>query len=1118
MTTNKIEMRVRLLLESINNLNIDDTTLLHTLTSLRTLIQHNNYHDIFLKSNGFSIFFNRLHLSLESKVKLNKANVSHMLAIIGYILQSNKEHIHLLSKEKHNAILLLINYLKQETCDGIMLLIIQILYFSCIYYKNNNLDLSIYKSNLETFIFILKTSTNQTPILNKLMIHFLFILVENEQHLSELLYMILLKHIATTKNSFSLNLLIICLYKILNHNQQITINYNNINILLTILSQMNDNNTEEEEEKKQIIIHIFHIFSIIIERMHSNILNDTLINDNMISKLIHVITYHITDDSILIACSITCSKLLKYKQSITLCILLKNMLQLNENDTCKLKAIRIIRQLLKISMPLFLSINIHKSLIITIQNNNIRQDIRKEILQEVSLIMEIENNQNLIKALRDDGILNVLTTIVNENMITSPNLLCNSTRAVACFVEHITNDSLLNLTHILSMVECHHILIKLLNQYGSNNINQTTNYHEVLLNTIGALGYMIKHFSKIIKKMIYIDKTLLNNIQENKLQTCKVLIEIILYCKYTSDNLLWNIIWSLIYLMDNGKNIQCVKQVIQANGKDAFIKLFLEEKHDSSIIASAAQGFCCCIITYPELITNLNLKIRLMLLSSFIRTCQDINIDDDDDDDEEQQQQEDENHFIVTLNIKQQNIIESSIQALKNVDIIKLRKKNLIIKYNQQIGIDNGGLRRDWISSLSHELFNKTNTIIIPGFEPNDCIQLTPYKNITKELKEKYYIIGKLIGISLLYRDPLGIHFVPSFYKLLLNQIPTFDDLKHVSIDYYNIIKNLQILQQTNETQFHESIKDLTFTVNSRESMIKEAMKVFQEGNKPDIVDTPKSIKSFFKDIEYIIDEEELTLEQISKKLAESRKLHDRTRIRQLMKLQNKLLHEKDNITSSSSSSSNKKIKIDNNNKEEEQQPPPLMNAKLNRSVSIITENGENLEINPTNFTKYINSLVKKVLIDNIQLPMKFIKQGLYEIIPCNILSILLNHIEFNELIQGDTDVNVDLWMKYTKYKGGNETSPVVVWFWNYIKLQTKQKRQQILQWATGWRSISSHNGFNNKHFTIELTTVTNKMEDSRLPSVATCGFCLWLPMYSSKEQMIQKLERAIQETSFGIC
>ena len=64
----------------------------------------------------------------------------------------------------------------------------------------------------------------------------------------------------------------------------------------------------------------------------------------------------------------------------------------------------------------------------------------------------------------------------------------------------------------------------------------------------------------------------------------------------------------------------------------------------------------------------------------------------------------------------------------------------------------------------------------------------------------------------------------------------------------------------------------------------------------------------------------------------------------------------------------------------------------------------------------------------------------------------------------------------------------------------------------TGFSTLNN-NGFNRSIFTISCCDSS----DEHLPQVHTCSFQLNLPPYSNKNQLIKKMDLALQEKNFGV-
>lgn len=180
-----------------------------------------------------------------------------------------------------------------------------------------------------------------------------------------------------------------------------------------------------------------------------------------------------------------------------------------------------------------------------------------------------------------------------------------------------------------------------------------------------------------------------------------------------------------------------------------------------------------------------------------------------------------------------------------------------------------------------------------------------------------------------------------------------------------------------------------------------------------------------------------------------------------------------------------------------------------------LVPNGSNINVDNSNKAEYVEAKVQYWIAKRTQRQMESICEGLYEIIPPNLLAVF-DEKEVELLIGGISEVDIDDWKKYTTYRGYEVTDQPVQLFWTAVQGWDNEKRNRLLQFVTGTSRIPI-NGFKGlmgsdgpRQFTIERL---GKPED--LPKAHTCFNRLDLPPYGSLEKLEKKLTLAIEET-FG--
>jgi len=120
-------------------------------------------------------------------------------------------------------------------------------------------------------------------------------------------------------------------------------------------------------------------------------------------------------------------------------------------------------------------------------------------------------------------------------------------------------------------------------------------------------------------------------------------------------------------------------------------------------------------------------------------------------------------------------------------------------------GIDVNGIRRAWITNMAEQLFAHKSGLFTMGPDgsysinpvPAPQIECGPYVIADVELDKWYEFVGLVIGISLLYSDPLSIKFSPSTAKLLAweRSVPDWEDFAHIDPVKFHSINQLRVFE-----------------------------------------------------------------------------------------------------------------------------------------------------------------------------------------------------------------------------------------------------------------------------------------------------------------------------------
>ena len=102
----------------------------------------------------------------------------------------------------------------------------------------------------------------------------------------------------------------------------------------------------------------------------------------------------------------------------------------------------------------------------------------------------------------------------------------------------------------------------------------------------------------------------------------------------------------------------------------------------------------------------------------------------------------------VYIKVNRQNIYESTLKSIKSLSKTDWYKL-IVVKFEGEDGIDQGGLRREWMDLFSKYVFNPENKIFTCIEAGGSGVQPNPYPE--KHVKiDHYRLIGKLVSKCLL--------------------------------------------------------------------------------------------------------------------------------------------------------------------------------------------------------------------------------------------------------------------------------------------------------------------------------------------------------------------------------
>jgi len=137
----------------------------------------------------------------------------------------------------------------------------------------------------------------------------------------------------------------------------------------------------------------------------------------------------------------------------------------------------------------------------------------------------------------------------------------------------------------------------------------------------------------------------------------------------------------------------------------------------------------------------------------------------------------------LNLVIKRTEIFTNAYVQIKNMSVDQM-KKRLHVDFTGEVGIDAGGLTKDFFSELSKEIFNAERKLFCVASNGSTYYP-SPKSNLEKEYVDKFKFIGRVIGKALYEECLLECYFVKPIYKIVLGEQITLKDLESYDNQLY---------------------------------------------------------------------------------------------------------------------------------------------------------------------------------------------------------------------------------------------------------------------------------------------------------------------------------------------
>ncbi|KAG5892960.1 hypothetical protein JTB14_015007 [Gonioctena quinquepunctata] len=181
-----------------------------------------------------------------------------------------------------------------------------------------------------------------------------------------------------------------------------------------------------------------------------------------------------------------------------------------------------------------------------------------------------------------------------------------------------------------------------------------------------------------------------------------------------------------------------------------------------------------------------------------------------------------------------------------------------------------------------------------------------------------------------------------------------------------------------------------------------------------------------------------------------------------------------------------------------------------------IMPGGKDIEVTFSNVYDYVRKYAKYRMIKVQEKAIESIRTGVFDVLPEGSLDGLTAE-DLRLLLNGVGDINVTVLISYTSFndESGENSERLVKfkrWLWSIVEKMTHVERQDLVYFWTGSPALpASEDGFQ------PMPSVTIRpADDAHLPTANTCISRLYIPLYSSRTVLRQKLLLAIKTKNFG--
>ena len=148
---------------------------------------------------------------------------------------------------------------------------------------------------------------------------------------------------------------------------------------------------------------------------------------------------------------------------------------------------------------------------------------------------------------------------------------------------------------------------------------------------------------------------------------------------------------------------------------------------------------------------------------------------------------------MINIEINRTSLVSDTFTSIFNMSNTDLLKKFKIM-YQNEIGIDSGGLTKDWFLEISNKLVNPSYCLFRKTGVSSEYYDIDSRSDVNTAHLDYFYIFGRILGKAIYDRHLIDVPFSQLFFKRLLNTSSsknsyTLKDVEQDDVEYARSLK-----------------------------------------------------------------------------------------------------------------------------------------------------------------------------------------------------------------------------------------------------------------------------------------------------------------------------------------